>query len=150
MLELRCSRLLAALTTVLHLLAAGSVWLLPWSSAARSLLLLPIAISAWICLRPSPINGIRLGADGDLALRDVSGTTVACQVQPETTVFGRLVVLRVRDDQARRRSLTLLPDSLSSEQFRLLRLWLRWRTDPAALPASDRRGRNSEGAVTRR
>jgi hypothetical protein len=100
---------------------------------------LPIAISAWSCLRPSPFVGIRLGAHGDFALRHVSGAIVACQVQPETTVFARLVVLRVRDDRARRRSLTLLPDSLSSEQFRLLRLWLRWRTDPAVLPAAGSR-----------
>ncbi|MCM8612216.1 MAG: hypothetical protein NFW15_08110 [Candidatus Accumulibacter sp.] len=135
---------------MLHLLAAGSIWLLPWSSVARSLLLLPIAISAYTCLRPGPFNGVRLGAHGDLALRHASGSIVACQVQPETTVFGRLVVLRVRDDQARRRSLTLLPDSLPTEQFRLLRLWLRWRTDPAALPATDLRGRSREGAVTRR
>jgi len=143
-LQLRRSRLLTALTTVLHLLAAGSVWLLPCSSVARSLLLLPLAISAWSCLRQSPFVGIRLGAGGELSLRQVSGEIVACQVQPETTVFGHLVVLRVRDHQARRRSLTLLPDSLSTEQFRLLRLWLRWRVDAAARPPVRSRGAKRE------
>ena len=137
-LALQRSRLLAGLTILLHLLAAGSVWLLPWPLLARSMLLLLLAISAWSCLRPSPFVGIRLGARGELALRHAGGAVVACQVQPETTVFGRLVVLRVRDDQARRRSLTLLPDSLSADQFRLLRLWLRWRAD-AELAGGSRR-----------
>jgi hypothetical protein len=133
-LALQRSRLLAGLTILLHLLAAGSVWLLPWPLLARSMLLLLLAISAWSCLRPSPFVGIRLGARGELALRHVGGESVVCQVQPETTVFGRLVVLRLRDDQARRRSLTLLPDSLSADQFRLLRLWLRWLADVDVLP----------------
>ncbi|MBN8453897.1 protein YgfX [Accumulibacter sp.] len=138
-LELRRSRLLAGLTILLHLLAVACVWLLPWPLPARSLLLLPLAISAWRALRPSPFVGIRLGARGEFALRHVRGDIVACQVQPETTVFGRLVVLRVRDDQARRRSLTVLPDSVSADQFRLLRVWLRWRAAADVLPPGARR-----------
>jgi len=143
-LELRRSRLLAALTILLHLLAAGSVCVLPWTPGERGLLLLPVVLSAWHCLRSSPFVGIRLGARGELSLRHVAGEIVGCRVLPETAVFGSLVVLRVRDDQERRRSLTLLPDSLPADQFRVLRLWLRWRTDAdadadAAAPAGRRR-----------
>jgi hypothetical protein len=53
--------------------------------------------------------------------------------------LAALIVLRVRDDQARRRSLTLLPDSLSADQFRLLRMWLRWRAAADLLPPGGRR-----------
>jgi len=51
-------------------------------------------------------------------------------VQPDTTVFSRLIVLRLRDDQGRLRSLAILPDSLPPEQFRVLCLWLRWLVNP--------------------
>jgi hypothetical protein len=48
-------------------------------------------------------------------------------VHPHTVVLSFLVVLLYRS-QGRLRSMTLLGDSLSGEDFRQLRLWLRWRS----------------------
>ena len=56
-------------------------------------------------------------------------------ILPDSVVFGILVVLRVRDGGGFREDFTLLPDSMSVEDLRVLRLWLRWRAgsnDPAA------------------
>ena len=58
------------------------------------------------------------------------GRQVAAMVLPDSTVFIFLIVLRLRIGEERRVSnVTLLPDQMSSEPFRLLRLWLRWRAE---------------------
>lgn len=130
--ELRRSRLLSALTGLLHIVAAASLLFLPWPPAPRYLLLVVVALSAGFALRRSPFVGLRLLDNGALACRLASGEHLAVAVQPDSVVFSPLIVLRVRDgDTGRRYSLALLPDSMSAEQFRLLRLWLRWRTDPS-------------------
>jgi toxin CptA len=126
--ELRRSRLLWCLTFLLHVVAAGCLLALPWPPEPRYLLLVLLALSAWQALRPSTIVGLRLGERGDLLLLFAGGDALSVAVQPDTVVFRQLLVLRVREDDRRRpRSLALLPDSLSAEQFRQLRLWLRWR-----------------------
>jgi len=129
-LGLRRSRFLCWLTILLHGLAAGSVWVLPWPAAARVLLLGLVALSAWHVLRPGRVTGLRLGERGELDLLCPGGRCLAMVVQPDTTVFSRLIVLRLRDDQGRLRSLAILPDSLPPEQFRVLCLWLRWLVNP--------------------
>lgn len=50
-------------------------------------------------------------------------------VAPDTTVFSFLVVLRYQVEGERRfRALVVLPDSMSHDALRRLRLWLRWAT----------------------
>ena len=129
--ELRRSRLLSFLTVLLHALAAGCLWVLPWPEEAR-LLLLIVALSLAHALRPSTIVGLRLCERGELTLLFAAGDVIFGSVQADTAVFIQLIVLRVRDDEnaGRLSSLVLLTDSMPPEQFRLLRLWLRWRVNP--------------------
>lgn len=130
--ELRRSRLLSALTVVLHGVAGVCLLFVPWPPALRYLLLLVVVLSAWFVLRGPRFVGLCLLDNHALACRLASGEHIPVVVQPDTVVCSRLIVLRVRDgDTGRRCSLTLLPDSLPADQFRLLRLWLRWRTDPS-------------------
>ena len=130
--ELRRSRLLAFLTVALHVLAIACLWLLPWPVLARGVLVLIVALSAWHSLRPSPVAGLRLGERGELWILRSGSEPAAAAVQPDSAVFSWLVVLRVRGERdGRLRSLVLLPDSMSAEQFRLLRLWLRWLASPS-------------------
>jgi hypothetical protein len=140
--ELRRSRGLTWLLILLHLLAGGCLWLPPWPAAARWLLLAMVALSGWRALRASQVVGLRLGDRGELVLLSVAGDCPAVTVLPDTAVFSRLIVLRLRedDDRGRRRSLTLLPDSMPPGQFRLLRLWLRWLANARSerLPATAR------------
>jgi len=59
------------------------------------------------------------------------GDALSVSIASGTVVFSQLVVLRVRKNEQRRpMTLVLLPDSMSAEQFRVLRLWLRWRAEP--------------------
>ncbi len=55
------------------------------------------------------------------------GSHAALEVQPDSTVFSRLIVLSMRIGEEKQVShLALLPDHMTTEQFRVLRLWLRW------------------------
>ncbi|WP_291985396.1 protein YgfX [Candidatus Accumulibacter sp. ACC007] len=128
---LRRSRLLFVLNLVLHALATASVLLMPWPPSVRFLLLAPLALSLWQqAWRPSRVIGLSLAESGELTCGFANGEQISVRVQPDTVVFSRLVVLRVRDSgTARLDTLVLLPDSMPGEQFRVLRLWLRWRVD---------------------
>jgi toxin CptA len=121
---------------LLHLLAAGCVWLLPWPAGVRYPLLALLALSAWQTQQPSQVLGLRLTAGGEMAVLDLAGDWLPMTIQPGTAVFRQLIVLRLRDDdQGRLISLALLPDSMPAEQFRRLRLALRWLAIPADRPA---------------
>ncbi len=128
---LRRSRLLRVLTVVLHGLAAASLFVLPWPLSIRCLLLAILAVSLWRQIfRTSRVVGLCLAASGELSCQLASGEQVFVRVQPDSVVFSQLLVLRVRDGESGRlETLALLPDSMPSEQFRVLRLWLRWRAD---------------------
>jgi len=91
------------------------------------MLVLLVGISAWYATRPPEILGLRLSEGGVLECVVANGARLAAQVKPDSTVFNRLIVLRLQvGDKRRSANLSLLPDSLSKEQFRVLRLWLRW------------------------
>lgn len=129
--ELRRSRRLTILLILVHALAAGCLWVLPWPALPRCLLLLAVAVSAWLTRRPPPVAGLRLTDNGDLLLLSAVGDALSVSIASGTVVFSQLVVLRVRKNEQRRpMTLVLLPDSMSAEQFRVLRLWLRWRAEP--------------------
>jgi toxin CptA len=137
--ELRRSRLLVALLVLAHGLAAGCTVALPCPWSLRGGLLLAIGVSLGCALRLSPITGLRLCTPDRIDGLLRGGACVALDLQAESTVFSQLIVLRLRLGEARRvSSLVVLPDQMSAEQFRVLRLWLRWRTEPKlrAAPAS--------------
>ena len=135
--ELCRSRLMLVVLVTLHAVAAGgSLLLLPWPLAARMLVVSLAAFSLWRSSRRSPVVALHLGERGDLALSFADGSRQCCAVHPGTAVFAQLVVLRASADEAEaageRYSLALAADSMRREQFRLLRLWLRWRVSAGA------------------
>jgi hypothetical protein len=125
---LRRSRRLAGLLCVMHGAAAGVVFgVLPWPLALRFALLAALAVSLWRALRAPGVASLRLYADGGLDCVFIDGAVRPARPRPDTAVFFWLVVLRLEiEDEKRVLSLPLLPDSMRREQFRLLRLWLRW------------------------
>lgn len=134
--ELRRSRLLVFFLLFLHCLASACVIVLPWSWLLIAPFLALIGASGWRALKPSGIIGLRLAASGALDCLRTGNERAAAVVLADSTVFNQLIVLRMKIDDARCvSSLTLLPDSMSSEDFRLLRLWLRWRGEALKDPA---------------
>ena len=128
--ELQRSHLLTLLLVLFHSVAAGSVSALPWPWPLRFVVLLYVGCSLWYSLQPSRIRGLRISGRDGLDCRLADGNRIALTALPESTVFTRLIVLRLRIGEEKRvSSLALLPDQMSAAQFRLLRLWLRWHAE---------------------
>ena len=125
------SILLVILLVLVHAVAACCLVVLPSSWPLRCLLLLAVGCSLVCALRSPRIVGLRLAARDRLECLQGDGDRVAATVLDDSTVFTRLIVLRLRiGDETRASSLVLLPDQMSAEQFRVLRLWLRWHAEP--------------------
>ena len=110
----------------LHLLAAVALWLAdlpPAAQAAGTLLLGPNLLRQ---LRSPPAMTLRCGRRGELARRQ--GET--WQPVPEfeaPLVLPALTLLRFRSAPRRRpQTLLILTDSLPEDDFRRLRVWLKW------------------------
>lgn len=132
-LSLHPSRQLAALLAAAHGLAAAAVLSLSLPWWLMLVLLAAILASAWRGLArltsSHRICRLTLRDDGQLEFLRVDGSGGEARVQPQTTVTAFLCVLLLRA-QGRGEALVplvLLPDALDAEDFRLLRLWLRWR-----------------------
>ena len=124
---LRPSRQLLVIQSLAHLAAAGAVLAGSLPAWLAAVLLLLTGASLAHVRRPLPVASLILGGDGDIEIVGVDGTASEAVVHPHTLVLSFLVVLLYRS-QGRLRFLTLLGDSLAAEDFRRLRLWLRWRS----------------------
>lgn len=112
----------------MHLLAAAALWLGQIPDAAR-LIILPIVIlsAAWQWRPQAPLR-VRLGDSGDLRVLGDDGAEQPARLLADSHVSPWLVVMRYRlPGQRRTRRRVILPDSLAAEDFRRLRVWLRWR-----------------------
>lgn len=108
LLVLERRELLWLLAVLLPLIAASLAWQLLRSYGARRVVFLT------------------LKGDGAVELQCHDMTLVQGRIEPRTTVMPWLTVLLLRSSDGRRLSLTLLPDALAEDDFRRLRLWLRW------------------------
>ena len=135
--ELHRSRLLSLLMILFHAIAAGCVMALPWHWTLQSLPGILLGVSLWRALQPTEIVGLRLSERAGLDCILPAGERIAVQILPDSTVFRQLLVLRLRfGDTGRVKSLVLLPDSMLAEQFRVLRLWLRWQTNEGVVKSA--------------
>lgn len=128
--ELRRSRFLTLLFFLVHALSVGCLAVLPWPWPLRLLLMALVGASLWRVLQAQAIVGLRIHGRDRLDCLLAEGRRATVAILPDSTVFHRLIVLRLRiGEETRIRSLTLLPDQMSAEQFRALRLWLRWHVE---------------------
>ncbi len=132
-LSLKPSQRLLVIQSLAHFVAAGAVLAGNLPAWLAAVLLLLVGASLARMRRPFPVVSLVLGGDGEIEIVGADGTVSKAAVHPHTLVLAFLVVLLYRS-QGRLRSMTLLGDSLSGEDFRQLRLWLRWRST-AANPA---------------
>ena len=131
--SLKPSRRLLVIQSAGHVAAAAAVLASTVPSWLAVVLLLSIGASLARLRRRLPVENLVLRGDGQLETVGADGTANETVVHPHTLVLSFVVVLLYRQD-GRLRSLTLLDDSLAAEEFRQLRLWLRWRSS-AANPA---------------
>jgi toxin CptA len=140
-LRLRPSRQLAWLLGVGHL-AAGIVcctapiaW---WLSLGLSLgVMASLAFSLHRVVRAW--NGVELRPDGTAAVEDRQGRWSEVRILGSSCVSPLLTILNLAVAGARLpRSLVVAPDSLPVEEFRRLRVWLRWRGAHAVVARTDK------------
>jgi hypothetical protein len=131
--ELGVSRLGVAFLAVAYLASALLVALIPASVLLRSGAALAIGVYYVWTLRqwglhtlPSSIIGIELAVDGTAVLVEASGERRSGRVRASSYVGTWLVTLVIRLDGARRSSaIAILPDMITAEEMRRLRVMLR-------------------------
>jgi hypothetical protein len=131
--ELGSSRLGVAFLAVAYLASALLVALIPGSMLLRGGAALAIGICYVWTLRDwalrtmaRSIASIEISADGSAALTDARGERRSGRVQASSYVGTWLVTLVVRLDGARSsRAIAILPDMLTDEEMRRLRVMLR-------------------------
>jgi toxin CptA len=131
--SLKPSQHLLVIQSLAHVAAAGSILASNLPAWLATVLLLLTGASLARIRRPPAVVSLVLGGDGIFETVGADGTASEAVVHPHTLVLSFLVVLLYRQE-GRLRTLTLLGDSLAEEDFRQLRLWLRWRstaTNPA-------------------
>ena len=128
--SVRPSRRLLLVQLTAHVVSAGAVLAANLPSWLAAVLLILIGASLARVRRTSPAETLLLRGDGRIEKVGAGDTACELIVHPHTLVLSFLVVLLYRQ-QGRLRSLTLLGDSLEAEDFRQLRLWLRWRSTAA-------------------
>jgi len=129
--KLRPSRNLALLLVATHavaLLVVSSLELLVW---IKLVLLFPMAISAWNCRKywhgAEQIILLNLRDKGALAYVRMNGATGDASVHRQSTVTPWLTVILLKSGKGLE-SLVLLPDALNPDDYRRLRVWLRWQS----------------------
>ena len=126
---LRRSVFLCALLLASCAGSAFSVMLMPWPAAVRAVLLLGVFLLLRRSIQEEEIAALCLKsrtAALDCQWRDGRHRTLT--VLPDSTVFPKLIVLRLRDDEEDETiDLSLLPDQMTVDQFRVLSVWLRWQ-----------------------
>jgi toxin CptA len=132
--KLRPSRFLNLLIGFLGVSALSVLWMLPLPAFVP--LVLTVFLSGWTVYCMLRDAGLRLGhscvafrlEDQDeivLVLRN--GSHLAGRVLPDSWVTPHAVILNVLlDERHGRRSVLILPDAMSAESFRRLRVVLGW------------------------
>jgi len=129
------SRRLAGLLVGMHGFAAAMIWLAspPYWLAV---LLMPVLFgSAWHTLRRDGFRtlqhsliGLRLDADCRCEFQTRTGAWHEADLLGSSFVAPYLAVLNLKPAEGRLvKHLVILPDAVHAEDFRRLRVWLKWR-----------------------
>ncbi len=133
------SRRLAGLLGGMHVFAAAMCWLVPaplWLAASAMPLVLGSALHALRRdgFRTLPDSLITLRIDGDCAceFQCRSGEWRGADLLGSSFVSPYLAVLNLKPADGRfAKHLVILPDAVNADDFRRLRVWLRWRCEKA-------------------
>jgi toxin CptA len=128
--ELRRSRLMGAALVTFAVLAGVLTLVLPWAPVVKAANLAAIAIVAslaWRQLAPG-LSAIRLEQAGRIFLATTSNAEfVEAELLTGATVHPWLTVVRMKTADQGKHRLIVAVDSMKPENFRQLRVFLRWR-----------------------
>jgi toxin CptA len=126
---LRRSRFPAVVLLALALLASLVALFFPRSLPLRVALLLAIwGIALWAWRRLAlPLAALRLEADGGIQVAGERQDFLPATILPGATVHPWLTVLRLELADGRRCALLVTTGTTSPDEFRRLRVFLRWR-----------------------
>ncbi|MDP3539723.1 MAG: hypothetical protein Q8S26_13580 [Azonexus sp.] len=129
---LRRSRFLDGFVFLSALLASGATAFLNQSPTVQMAFLLAIWLCgslAWHRLSPR-FSAMRLERNGQISVVCVGMDEFsAAELLPQATVHPWLTVFRLKTEGGRSQTLVAAVDSLKTEDFRRLRMFLRWRGD---------------------
>jgi len=131
--------LVAALALVHSLaFAAASIGLDGWQRYAIWALVLASLVGTLaraFLLTPYQAVSLELSEDGHVSWKNRDGEWREGRLGASQFVSPALAVVEMRDDKDHARRLVLMADSLPPEDFRRLRVWLRWRPSaPRPMP----------------
>lgn len=132
---LRRSRFLAVGLSLLTLLATLVAVGFPRSTTVQLLFCGLIWVSAgliWWQLRPK-FAAIRLERGGQVLISHHGGEFLPAKILPGATVHPWLTVVRFKAEEAATCRLIVTVDSLNQQDFRRLRVFLRWQADFSGL-----------------
>lgn len=129
------SHRLAVILSLVHLVAAGSLWPLALSWSSKMIIVVVLVISLIHYLRQdalltanNAVVALELSDEMQCMLITYSGKSIACAVLGSTFVAPYLVILNLKPvEKFFMCSVVILSDSIDAEEFRQLRVWLRWQ-----------------------
>jgi len=126
------SRFLDSALLVVALLCVATTLAYPQPLAVRLMVLAIIGMAgywAWRRLAPQ-MSGLRLEESGQISLLPCGGGDfIETALLEGATVHPRLIVARLKAIDDRRYTLIVTTDSMSRQEFRRLRIFLRWRAE---------------------
>ena len=129
------SRRLAGMLAGMHVFAAALFWLAPLPHWLAVLLTAVLLGSAWHTLRRHGFRtllhsliALRLDADCRCEFQTRAGAWHEAALLGSSFVAPYLTVLNLKPAEGRlMKHLVIFPDAVNAEDFRRLRVWLKWR-----------------------
>lgn len=137
--RLRPSPQIAAGLAATHTLSLAGAWLAPIPTSASVALTAVILVHLFARLpdlawrsRPASVAELEWLDGDEVSMQLRRGDAIEGRVHAGSFVSEHLIVLRCTQGERRRsRTILIAPDSLEREDFRRLRVWLRWsRPEP--------------------
>jgi toxin CptA len=133
--HLKSSLRLTIILSLAHLVAAGLLWPLALPFSIKVTVIVVLIISLIYYLRRDALLTAKdavvvfeLSDDMQCTLTKRSGESIACTILGSTFVAPYLTVLNLKSaGKLFMRSVVIMPDGIDAEEFRCLRVWLRWK-----------------------
>ncbi|MGH8710945.1 MAG: protein YgfX [Burkholderiales bacterium] len=133
--RLKPSGYLTLLLSAAHIIAIGLVLALPLPIGLKLVTTLVFCVSLVFYLKrnarlaaPNSIIALEMMEDCACAIETRSGKRLDCILLPTSYVSASLTILNLKaDGEMLARHVVILPDSINPEDFRKLRVLLRWK-----------------------